>query len=272
MWFALLAMACTVLASMVVLVLIEAFVPVGTVPPPLVWGRGLRARLARARRYWQIVTIGVRNGLGPYLRDVRRRGLDTADGRAQFGRALTRTLNAGGVTFVKLGQVLAMRRDLIPAEIADELAALQDHARPVRWSDVEPVLRAELGAPVDEVFAAFDREPMAAASVGQVHGALLREGAEVVVKVQRPEIRATVERDLDIAGRIAQRLEEGTPWAKALGVWGLPSVSPQRFGKSSTTESKPRTSGPSAGRTLHAAARWCGYPKCTRRCPPSECW
>jgi ubiquinone biosynthesis protein len=59
-WFVLLGMACTVLASMVVLVLIEAFVPVGTVPPPLVWGRGRRARLARTRRYWQLVVLGIR--------------------------------------------------------------------------------------------------------------------------------------------------------------------------------------------------------------------
>jgi ubiquinone biosynthesis protein len=117
--------------------------------------------------------------------------------------------------------VLATRRDLIPAEVADELTILQDQAQPVSWPDVEAVVRAELGAPVDDLFGTFDREPLAAASVGQVHGARLRGGDDVVVKVQRPGIRPIVERDLDIAGRLAQRLEDGTRWARALGVVAL---------------------------------------------------
>jgi ubiquinone biosynthesis protein len=76
LFFVLLAAACTILASMVFVVLIEAFVPLGSVPPPLVWGRGLRARIARTRRYWQIVGIGLRHGLGPFLRDTRRLGVN----------------------------------------------------------------------------------------------------------------------------------------------------------------------------------------------------
>ena len=216
-FFVLLAMACTVLASMAFLVVIEAFFPLGSLPPPLVWGRGLRARLARARRYWQIVGVALRHGLGPFLRDTRRRD-DGAGRDRQLGRALRKTLDAGGVTFVKLGQVLSTRRDLLPAEVVDELSSLQDRARPVPWADVEAVLEAELGAPVDEIFAGFDRAPLAAASVGQVHVARLRSGSDVVVKVQRPGIRPAVERDLDIAQRIAGRLEEGTAWGRAIGV------------------------------------------------------
>jgi hypothetical protein len=111
LFFVLLAMACTVLASMAFLVVIEAFFPLGSLPPPLVWGRGLRARLARARRYWQIVGVALRHGLGPFLRDTRRRD-DGAGRDRQLGRALRKTLDAGGVTFVKLGQVLSTRRDL----------------------------------------------------------------------------------------------------------------------------------------------------------------
>jgi ubiquinone biosynthesis protein len=91
--------------------------PLGSLPPPLVWGRGLRARLARARRYWQIVGVAMRHGLGPFLRDTRRRD-DGAGRDRQIGRALRKTLDAGGVTFVKLGQVLSTRRDLLPAEVA----------------------------------------------------------------------------------------------------------------------------------------------------------
>ncbi|PZF83733.1 ABC1 kinase family protein [Jiangella anatolica] len=217
-WFALLAGVLTILASMVLLVIIEAFVPLGSLPPALVWGRGLLGRLRRARRYWQIIGIAVRHGLGSYLRGTRDRALDVPSGRAQLGRALTNTLNAGGVTFVKLGQILATRRDVLPAEIADELARLQDDASPVPWPQIERVLVAELGAPVDEVFAEFAREPLAAASVGQVHVARLHDGAEVVVKVQRPGIRPVVERDLDIAARLANRLESGTRWGRRMGV------------------------------------------------------
>ncbi|WP_116947809.1 ABC1 kinase family protein [Jiangella endophytica] len=217
-WFALLAGVLTILASMVLLVIIEAFVPMGSLPPALVWGRGLLGRLRRARRYWQIIGIAMRHGLGSYLRGTRDRALDVPSGRAQLGRALTSTLNAGGVTFVKLGQILATRRDVLPAEVADELARLQDDATPVPWPDVERVLVAELNAPVEDVFAEFDREPLAAASVGQVHLARLHSGAEVVVKVQRPGIRPVVERDLDIAARLAARLESGTRWARRMGV------------------------------------------------------
>lgn len=222
-WFALLAVTCTVLASMAFIVIVEAFVPLGSIPPALVWGRGIKGRFKRARRYWQIVGIAVRHGLGPYVRGSRERALDAPSGRAQLGRSLTDTLNAGGVTFVKIGQILATRRDLLPAEVTAELSRLQDQAEPVPWSDIEAVLVSELRAPVDELFAEFDRTPLAAASVGQVHLARLHDGSEVVVKVQRPGIRPVVERDLDIAARLASRLETGTRWGSGMGVRSLAS-------------------------------------------------
>lgn len=218
---ALLAIATTILASMIFLVLIEAFVPLGSLPPPLVWGRGIRGRFARARRYWQIVAIGLRNGLGPFVRETRRRALDDPGGRRHLGVALRNTLNAASVTFVKLGQILSTRRDLLPPEIIDELSKLQDRAEPVPWPDVQSLLEAELGGSVDDIFASFDRQPLAAASVGQVHAARLRSGADVVVKVQRPGIRPVVERDLDIAQRLAARLESGTSWGRMLGLRSL---------------------------------------------------
>ncbi|PSL01319.1 ubiquinone biosynthesis protein [Haloactinopolyspora alba] len=220
-WFVLLAAVCTILSSMAFLVIIEAFVPLGSIPPALVWGRGLLGRLKRSRRYWQIVGIAMRHGLGSYVRGTRDRALDVPSGRAQLGRSLATTMNAGGVTFVKIGQILATRRDLLPAEVAAELAKLQDQATPVPWPDVRAVVEAELGAPVDQVFAEFDPQPLGAASVGQVHAARLRTGAEVVVKVQRPGIRPVVERDLDIAARLASRLETGTRWGRRVGVRSL---------------------------------------------------
>lgn len=217
-WFGLLAVVCTMLASMAFIVVIEAFAPLGSIPPARIWGRGLRGRVKRARRYWQIVAIALRHGLGPYLRGGRERALAVPSGRAQLGRALTATLNRGGVTFVKLGQIMSTRRDVFPVEITTQLASLQDDATPIPWSEVEDMLVVELGSPVEEIFTDIEHTPLAAASVGQVHAARLRSGADVVVKVQRPGIRPVVERDLDIAARLASRLEAGTTWARGMGL------------------------------------------------------
>jgi ubiquinone biosynthesis protein len=114
--------------------------------------------------------------------------------------------------------VLSTRPDLLPPEVVEELGRLQDHVAPAPWDQVEQVLAADLGRPVNEVFADFDREPLAAASVAQVHAARLRSGAEVAVKVQQPAIRTVVERDLDIVAGLAPSLEARTRWARSIGV------------------------------------------------------
>jgi ubiquinone biosynthesis protein len=216
-WFLILAGAIALVVTMVFLVVAEALVPSGSVPGPLAWRRALRGRIARARRYSQISRIAFRHGLTPFLSGRRRAELDTPGGRRELARSVRRALDEGGVTFVKLGQVLSTRPDLLPAEFVEELGQLQDQVAPAGWDQVSEVLGAELGAPVEEVFASFDREPLAAASVAQVHAARLRSGAEVVVKVQRPGIRSVVERDLDIVVRLARTLEARTRWARAIG-------------------------------------------------------
>src|SRR6266508_855468 len=204
------------LVAMGFLVLAEAVLPSGSLRP-VTWARALRHRLARARRYLQISRIAARHGLLPYLRGRRRHQADTPAGRAGLARSVRLALEEGGVSFVKLGQLLANRRDLLPTECVNELSRLHHQVTPAPWPQVEQVLGQELGTP-DAVFDKLDARPLAAASIAQVHQARLRSsGAEVVVKVQRPGIRPVVERDLDIVDRMARRLQTRTRWGATIG-------------------------------------------------------
>ena len=221
LWFVILGAVIALLAGMVFLVIAEALVPSGSVPGPVYVLRAARGRIGRARRYSQISRILARRGLLPYQRGGRRSELATPEGRARLARSVRLAMEDGGVTFVKLGQVLSTRRDLLPAEFTGELSRLQDDAAGVPWPAIEQVLRSELGAEVDELFASFDRQPIAAASIAQVHAATLLSGTRVVVKVRRPDVSQTVDRDLDITGRLAARLERSTSWGRTVGAAGL---------------------------------------------------
>ena len=213
------------IVAMIFIVAAEALVPSGTVPQPVDMVLGARRALARSRRYSQISRIAVRHGLGPYLRGRRRGGEDEPGGRAALARSLRQALEEGGVTFVKLGQLMSTRRDLLPDEFISELSQLQDRAEPAPWAQVEEVITRALGAPAGEVFAELQPKPAAAASIAQVHKARLRCGdgpdAEVAVKVQRPGIRSTVDQDLDILLRLADTLEDRARWARAVGTAGV---------------------------------------------------
>ena len=180
--------------------------------------RSIRRRMARARRYSQVSRIAVRHGIGPYL-GGRRAAVGTR--QAVLARSLRRALEDAGVTFVKLGQVLSTRPDLLPPAFIDELSRLQDQVAPVPFERVERDLEEELGRPITEVFAEFDREPLAAASIAQVYRARLHSGEDVVVKVRRPDIDRVVDRDLDIVYRVARSLELRASWARSLGVVDL---------------------------------------------------
>jgi ubiquinone biosynthesis protein len=217
----LLAITTASLLAMVVVVVAEVVLPEGSLPGPVGLWRGWRSRTARGRRYLRILRIALRHGLGRFLRGQRHGGVESADARRDLARSLRRALEEGGVTFVKLGQQLSTRRELVPPEFAGELAALQDDAAPIPWPAVQATLAAELGRPAEEVFAWIDPEPLAAASVAQVHAARLPDGRDVVVKVQRPGIAAVVERDLDILYQLARTLENRTGWARTLGVAAL---------------------------------------------------
>jgi ubiquinone biosynthesis protein len=125
------------------------------------------------------------------------------DRSAPIGERIRLALEELGPIFVKFGQAISTRRDLLPKEIADELAKLQDAVPPFPGEQVIEILEGAYGRPVDEVFAHLDREPLAAASIAQVHKAELPDGAEVIVKVLRPGVQENIERDLDVLRAIA---------------------------------------------------------------------
>jgi len=116
-----------------------------------------------------------------------------------------------GPTFVKLGQILSTRVDLFPAEWIAEFEMLQDCAPPVEFEELREQLEDDLGGAPEEIFAEFDTEPMAAASIAQVHRARLKDGTDVVVKIRRPGIKQTVEADLRLMKRLAQVLTRENP-------------------------------------------------------------
>lgn len=187
-------------------------------------------RYRRTRRLLEIQRILVVHGLSSYVRPrlPRRIHVDLDSLAATLARALA----ACGVTFVKLGQFAATRADAVPPEFVREFSKLQAEVPPVPFSELEPELLKSWGKSVDEVFASFDRRPLAAASVAQVHTAVLHDGTPVVVKVQRPRIRGQVQADSDIILTLAESLEARAVWARQVGVYKLA----ESFVKSLRTE------------------------------------
>ncbi|MGD9947478.1 MAG: ABC1 kinase family protein [Desulfobulbus sp.] len=113
-----------------------------------------------------------------------------------------------GPTFIKLGQLLSTRPDLIPADFLDELSKLQDDIPPFASEEVRTIFQEELGRAPEEIFHYFDAEPLAAASIGQVHRARMDDGTEVVIKLQRPGIENVIAVDLEILAHIAELMEQ----------------------------------------------------------------
>ncbi|TQJ29966.1 AarF/ABC1/UbiB kinase family protein [Microbacterium sp. SLBN-146] len=181
---------------------------------PITVVRDAIRRRDRARRYAQILAIGSRHGLTFY--ESRRHGDE-----GELPSALVSAMNEAGVTFVKLGQVLSTREDVLPPPLIRALSTLQMDSSPIPWPEAEAAIAEQLGRPLDEVFGEIDPEPLAAASVAQVHAARLVDGDEVVVKIQRPRARAQVTTDLDILDRLAAEAERRTDWAKAYGAYAL---------------------------------------------------
>jgi len=180
-----------------------------SLPRPI---RAVRRSGQRVSRYAQITRIAVKHGFGPALGLSRAQGEEAVESGVPAARRLRLALEECGGMFVKLGQLLSTRGDLVPAGVVSELARLQDQVAPAPQEAVNALLEAELGRPVEEVFAEFDPAPIAAASIGQAYRARLRTGEPVIVKVQRPGIAEAVERDLLVVTELARAVQARTSW------------------------------------------------------------
>ena len=139
---------------------------------------------------------------------------DVVQVAAPEAEELSKDLEKMGPTFVKLAQLLSTRADLLPAAYLEALSRLQDDVAPFSFGEVEQIVTEELKVRISKAFAEFEAEPLAAASLGQVHRARMRDGREVVVKVQRPGVRESVVKDLEILLELAQFMDSHTEMGK----------------------------------------------------------
>ncbi|HUV93534.1 MAG TPA: AarF/ABC1/UbiB kinase family protein [Anaerolineae bacterium] len=196
----------------------------------MVWSRlflrGPAADIARARR---IAEVLIRNGLGflaestALTRFVPRWRARTVAADAQTAamsvpERVRRTLEELGPTYIKLGQILSTRPDILPPRFIVELSKLLDTAPPVPASEITSVVEQELGGSLDRWYADFSPTPIASASIGQVHRATLLDGTEVVVKVQRPGVEHTIQADLNLLAAQARFLEGRSATLRSYGL------------------------------------------------------
>ncbi|HEX4352551.1 MAG TPA: AarF/UbiB family protein [Polyangiales bacterium] len=172
-------------------------------------------------RLREIAGVLARHGFGELL---HRTGLGSLvpgkrseDNQPRFSVRVRLVLEELGPSFVKLGQLLSTRADLLPAELIGELARLQDNVPPLPFPEMQRAIEAELGAPIAELFSSFEEQPLASASIGQVYRALLKTDdgeVAVVVKAQRPNVERTIDRDIDLLYLFARAVERSIPEAR----------------------------------------------------------
>lgn len=184
----------------------------------------LGKRIRHLSRYRKVARVFAQHGLGFIVRDLglfnvlslhkRLFFQDIALDSKSLGERIRRVAEDLGPTFIKVGQIASTRPDVIPENIILELEKLQDQVAPFSYEKVQEIIEVEIGLKVHEVFAEFSKTPLAAASIGQVHRAVLRTGEEVAVKIQRPQITKIIETDLEILCDLAGAAEQRIEWAK----------------------------------------------------------
>lgn len=183
----------------------------------------LGKRMRHISRYRDIVIALVRHGFGIVVEEIgfahflsfpQRLFFETKGKDSKTtGERIRLVLQELGPTFVKLGQIASTRPDLLPEDIVRELEKLQDRVPPFSFQEVREIVQEELGGDLEEIFCHFEDSPLAAASIGQVHKAILCSGEKVAVKIQRPNITTVIETDLEILQDLATLAEHRLEWA-----------------------------------------------------------
>src|SRR5687768_16780524 len=181
---------------------------------------GLSLKPDHLRRYRDIASLLLKYGRSDLVYNA---GLPTdeqepATSGGPSGEDLAEDLEKLGPTFVKVGQLLSSRADLLPPEALHALSRLQDNVDPFPYEDVDRIVSEELGVRLSKAFSRFDTTPLAAASLGQVHRAALRDGRDVAVKVQRPNVREQILKDMETMDEVADFLDHHTETGRRVGL------------------------------------------------------
>lgn len=190
-----------------------------------------RSKLKNLKRLRQIANAFLKVGLGYVIERMRLKSYVSFHKKinpVEFQKPINSlperlriVFDALGGSFVKLGQLLSLRYDVLPKEYCEEFSKLQDDVRPVPFSSVKAVIEEELGAPIGRVFKSFEKAPIAAASVGQVHRAVLKDGTTVAVKVQRPGVEGVFKSDIEIYYYLADLIVRHFPELKDYDIKGI---------------------------------------------------
>ncbi len=188
----------------------------------------LNKRIRHFNRYQDIIRAMIHHGFGSIAEELGLADMLPFGGKWIFegkdvkgkpaGERIRLILEELGPTYIKLGQMMSTRPDIIPAAIILELEKLQDKVREIPFDEVKAIIEDELELPLEELFTEFNPVPIAAASIGQVHKAALPSGEVVAVKVQRPNITKTIDTDLEILHNLARMVEKRYKWAKNYGI------------------------------------------------------
>jgi ubiquinone biosynthesis protein len=181
-------------------------------------------RYKHIKRYKEIARVFIKHGFGTLLDqlgilkylDIKKKIMnkEEKDIQQSIGQRLRLALEELGPTFIKLGQIVSIRPDILSEDIINELEKLHDNALPFSFEEAKACVEYELGEKLEDIFINFDEKPLAAASIGQVHLAKLRDGKQAVVKIQRPRIEIKIEEDMRILKDLAGFIDTHTKYGK----------------------------------------------------------